>query len=99
MECKKCKATFEPGDAGGLTYWQASVALLKDWTTWALALAISLVTNFLLEGVGLARGWGGGVTGGLIGLMLFLRGRGLGKCPKCGAAIRLKQRESKPQAG
>lgn len=89
MDCKKCKATFEPGDASGLTYVQASVAILKDWRTWALGLVIMLPVMFLCEGVGLVRGWGGAIGGGLMGLMMFYRTRGLRKCPKCGAAVRV----------
>jgi hypothetical protein len=88
MDCRKCKATFEPGDAGGLTYTQASVAILKDWKMWALAFVITLTTCFLCEGVGLARGWGG-IGGGLIGLAMWFRMRGLRKCPKCGATVRI----------
>jgi hypothetical protein len=90
MDCRKCKATFEPGDASGLTQWQASVAILKDWKMWALAFVITLTVCFLGEGVGLLPGgWGAGIGGGLIGLIGVYRMRGLRKCPKCGATVRI----------
>ncbi len=88
MDCKKCEATFEPGDADGLTLAQALLALVKDWRTWVLALAINLPVMFLCEGVGLARGWGSAIGGMLIALMMLYRMRGLVSCPKCGAAFR-----------
>ena len=88
MNCKKCKATFEPGDAGDLSYGRVAMAILKDWKTWALGLVIMLPALFLCEGVGLAPGWGAGIGGGLYGLSIFYRTLGLRKCPKCGAAVR-----------
>lgn len=84
MLCPQCHKTIDDTAVAKLEIGDALRALLKDWRLWAMSVAISLASQFLLSGLaGLPSFVGAGVGGGFIGLLWVTRAKALHRCPHC----------------
>jgi hypothetical protein len=84
MTCPSCGSTFEEGAAAALTRKEASLALLKDWRVWAVAVGAMAAAGLVAGSLGFP-GAGAGGGGAATGLFIATRMARLRKCPKCGA--------------
>ena len=83
LNCPKCSATHEVSALPPPSYGESVKALLKDWRIWAIAFATTLILGML--------------SGGLIGVTMWLRMRRMRQCPGCGAVFVLPGLGSKPE--
>ena len=96
LNCPKCSATHEVSALPPPSYGESVKALLKDWRIWAIAFATTLILGVLSGGLGMGQSYVGAVSGGLIGVTMWLRMRRMRQCPGCGAVFVLPGLGSKP---
>jgi len=96
LNCPKCSATHEVSALPAPAYCEAVKALLKDWRVWAIAFGTTLVLGMLSGGLNMGQSYVGAVSGGLIGMTMWLRMRRMRQCPACSAVFVLPGPGSKP---
>lgn len=97
LNCPKCNAVHEVSALSAPAYGEAVKALLKDWRIWAIAFGTTLVLGMLSGGLNMGQSYVGAVSGGLIGMTMWLRMRRMRQCPACSAVFALPGPGSKPE--
>jgi hypothetical protein len=90
--CASC-GPIDPAEARPVPPGEAAGIVLRDWRTWALAVAAMVVVGLAVgalgaTGVRLPAGSVGAGGGAIIGLMVAARIARVRRCGRCGAALR-----------